>query len=203
MLLAGGAVLLEEALSGPWGYFARAFLSVAIAAMALVFVPIVSPLGSIEWKERYIARVLGFMLDDPSDLTFDFRNQLYRTEEIQALLAVYTGLTPEERRDCAILTYEYDGASAVNVLGPAIGLPRGISGNNSYYLWGPGDASGNCIIALDYDEKFLKQFFREVSVATKAPDRSGKLGNAGRPVFLCRGPVAPLRELWPEFKTFH
>src|SRR5690606_4939175 len=112
----------------------RAALPVAIAAMGLVFVPIMAPLGSLAWKEEYIARVLGFVVGDPRDLTFDFRYQLGRHEQLQDLQRVYEALDPEARANCFILTDEYDTASAVNVLGRAMGLPEAIGGNNSYYL---------------------------------------------------------------------
>ncbi|MCX5769407.1 MAG: glycosyltransferase family 39 protein, partial [Candidatus Hydrogenedentes bacterium] len=143
MLLAGGAVLLEQQISRR--PYLRASLPTAIAAMGIVFIPIVCPIGSIEWKEQYISRVLGFMLDDPSDLTFDFRYQILKQDQLDAFLNVYNCLPVTEQADCVVLAKDYGCASLVNVLGRDAGLPPGISGNNSYYLWGPQGATGRCV----------------------------------------------------------
>lgn len=200
LVIAGGAVLLERRLSGQLGNVARGMLCTGIAAMGLIFVPIMCPVGTLEWKEHYISRVLGFLVEDPTDLTFDFHYQLHRPEELTAFLSVYRELSPDDQRDCAVMTYEYDSASNVNVFGRALGLPQGISGNNSYYLWGPGSVSGNCIVAFDYKEDFLSGYFGEVRAVGEVP--TGYRGET-RPVFLCRKPKAPLSESWAYFKTYH
>lgn len=203
MLMAGGGVLLERYLVGPRMRYARVALPLAIAAMGLVFVPIACPVGSIEWKERYITRVLGFLVDDPRDLTFDFRYQRGRVEQIEAFSIVYESLDAGCRKACVILTDEYDTASAVNVLGRDMGLPQAIGGNNSYYLWGPQGATGECVIAYGYDEAFLRTCFREVRVVGEAVS-PWYLESAGvRPIYVCRMPVAPLAEMWPRFKRYY
>ena len=202
MLMAGGAVLLERQLAGRRGYHARAALTAAIVAIGLVFLPIVTPIGSLKWKEQYISQVLRFMINDPSDLTFDFRYQLGRYEQVRAFLSVYMKLAEEEKKGCVILTNEYDTASEVNVLGAEMGLPQAISGNNSYYLWGPQGATGKCTIAFGYEEGLLKTCFEEVSVVAEAPCPWYKDIDSVRPVFLCRKPVASLQQLWPRFKSY-
>jgi hypothetical protein len=199
MMLAGGAVLLEQKLRSPRR---RAALAVAITAMGVVFVPVVCPIGSIEWKEQYISRILGFMVDDASDLTFDFRYQIRRQDEMDAFLKVYNSLPEAERSECVVLTNDYGDASLVSVLGRNIGLPPAISGNNSYYLWGTQGATGQSVIAFGFDEAFLKTLFADVALAAEAPSPYRKDFGAGRPVFLCRKPTAPLGQLWPNFKLY-
>ena len=199
MLLAGGSVLLEQNLRRP---YLRASLATAIAAMGVIFVPAVCPVGSIDWKEQYISRLLGFMMDDPSDLTFDFRYQIRKQDELNAFLSVYNNLPEAERSECVVLTKEYGSASLVNVLGRGAGLPPGISGNNSYYLWGPQGATGDCVIAFGFDETLLRSLFADITVAAQAPSPYRKNFGAGRPVFLCRKPTAPLNQLWPNLKSY-
>jgi len=214
LLMAGGAVYLERRFATGRARFVRPAIAAAVAGVGLVFVPIMAPVGTLAWKEAYISRVLGFVLDDPRDLTFDFHYQLGRYEEVEAIRDVYWTLSPEAQEVAVILTDEYDTASAVNILSEpsdilgfpepmsrAPDLPRAISGNNTYYLWGPGDATGECVIALGYDEAFLKTCFGEVHVAGEAPDRMGD--GLGKPIYVCRKPVAPLEELWPRFKAYY
>jgi hypothetical protein len=192
LVIAAGAVVLERR-----AWPVRATLCTGIAAMGIIFVPIMCPVSTLDWKERYIARVLGFMLDDPRDLTFDFHNQLGRPEEIAALARIYESLPPGERAECAVLTHEYDSVSNLILFGAARGLPTAISGNNSHYLWGPQGASGNCIIALGYREEFLRGYFGEVQPVAELDTHPKKT------IHLCRKPAKPLAEGWPYFKTFH
>ncbi|MBX7260009.1 MAG: glycosyltransferase family 39 protein [Candidatus Hydrogenedentes bacterium] len=202
MLLAGGAVLLERRFDSRFRRYARVMLPAAITAMGAVFVPVVCPVGTLDWKERYISRVLGFIVDSPTELTFDFRYQLGRNEQIQAFHTIYESLDEQERGECTVLSGEYGVASEVNVLGRSMGLPLAISGNNSYYLWGPQGASGACVIAFGFDEDFLRRLFGDVRVAGEAPCPWGNEAPALRPIYLCRKPVAPLEQMWSQLKSF-
>ena len=197
MLMAGGAVHLER-----WRRPARIALSAALAGMTLFFLPMVTPVGSLEWKEQYIRKALGFLIEAPSDLTFDFRFELGRDKQIDVFQQVCEQLPEEDRRRCVILTGSYDVASEVNLLGRSRGLPEAISGANSYYLWGPRGATGDCVIAVGYDEELLRQCFDEVSVAAEMECPWITFGDPVRPVLLCRKPKAPLEQLWPKFKRY-
>ncbi len=197
MLMAGGAVFLER-----WRRPGRVALSAALAAMALLFLPMVTPVGSLEWKERYISKVIGFLIEHPSDLTFDFRFELGRREQLEVFKRVHDSLPEGDRRECVILASTYDVASQVNVLGGEMGLPPGIGGNNAYYLWGPQGASGECVIAFGYKEDLLRECFGEVTEAAEAACPWITQSDPVRPVFVCREAKAPFGELWVKFKSY-
>ena len=197
LLFAGGAVWLERRWSGFRGNVKRAVLATAIGGMGLLFVPIVAPVGTLEWKESYSERLFG----DPALLTFDFHYQLGRPEELATFKQIYAGLTPEERSKAVILTGEYDSVSALHLLGED--MPPAISGSNSHYLWGPQGATGDCLIVLGYDEALLATCFGDVQRVGELPRRSeAEDGSTTRPIYLCRKPTAPLEELWPRFKHY-
>jgi len=59
-------------------------------------------------------------------------------EMVQAVVRVYQTLTPEERAKTAIFTNNYGEAAAIDFFGPKYGLPKAISGHQSYFLWGRG-----------------------------------------------------------------
>ena len=42
----------------------------------------------------------------------------------------------------AVFGQNYGEAGAIDFYGPALGLPSALSAHNSYYLWGPGDWTG-------------------------------------------------------------
>jgi len=199
LLMAGGAVLIER----KWrGIAPRIALNAALIVVGLVLLPVFSPIGSIEWKDRYTMRVLGFILGAPTDLTFDFHNQLHRREELEAFAGVFRGLNESERAEAVILTREYDTAATVNLLGRELGLPVAISGNNTFYLWGPGGKSGETVIAFGFREQQLAAWFEDISLAATTPFLYGEHEAGGRPVYLCRKPKAPLAAQWPEIKSY-
>lgn len=197
MIYAAGAVLIGRA-----GRAVRLALPAGMIAMAVLFAPIMAPIGDVGWKDRYVSRVLGFMIDDPTDLTFDFHYQLGRDEERQAFLAAYRSLDAALQADCVILTDEYDSASNVTIFGPGEGLPPAISGSNSFYLWGPGAATGECVIAMGYDRALFEECFADVRVAGAAPPVLHRGGEAPRPIYICTGPKASFAEMWPRFKRY-
>jgi len=197
MLMAGGAVFLER-----WRLRSRLALSVALITMALVFLPMACPIGTIESKEQYIRRTLGFLVNNPAELTFDFRLQLGRQEQLEVFKQVYTNLPEEDKRGCFILTNTYDIASEVNILGRTMGLPMAISGSNSYYLWGPQNATGECLIIFGYKQELLSECFNDVTTVAEATCPWITREDPVRPVFLCRNPKAPLEKLWPKFKLY-
>ncbi len=197
MLMAGGAAFLER-----WRLPARSALSAALIAMALFFLPMTNPIGTIEAKEQHISRVLGTVVKNPADLTFDFRFQLGREEQLGVFQRVYAGIPEEDKQQCVILASTYDIASEVNVLGRKMGLPIAVGGGNSYFLWGPQGATGECVIAFGYNGDLLRECFDEVSTVAEATCPWMTSSDPVRPVLLCRKPKAPLDQLWPKLKIY-
>ncbi len=127
-------------------------------------------------------------------------------EEFVAEVArVYETLPEEDRKESVILTGDYNGAGAIDLLGKEYGLPPAISAYNNYYLWGPGDTSWNVVIALfHYDPKGrLEDMFGEVVEAGRT---SCEYTNAhsvhGSTIYVCRDPKRPIAEVWAEWKLF-
>ena len=71
-------------------------------------------------------------------------------EEIVAETAsAWNRISPAERKDCGIFAQDYGQAGAIDFLGRRYGLPRSLSGHQTWFLWGPRGYSGNCMIVLD------------------------------------------------------
>ena len=64
---------------------------------------------------------------------------------------IYASLPAEEQAVTGILTGNYGEAGAINLYGPAYGLPQAISGMNSYWLRGFGDPPPQTVIVLGID----------------------------------------------------
>lgn len=113
---------------------------------------------------------------------------------------VYHTIPAAERPGCAILAGNYGEAGAIDYYGPKLGLPKAISGHNSYFDWGPRQYTGDCVIIFgERATEFVKLFGDVRQLATISNPHAMDV-EQNVPVFLCRKPLAPLASLWPHFK---
>lgn len=113
---------------------------------------------------------------------------------------VYRELAPAERAGCAILAGNYGEAGAIDFYGPKLGLPKAISGHNSYYDWGPRKYTGDCVIVFGERSAEFTRFFGQVEQVATISNPHAMDVEQNVSVYLCRKPVAPLAALWPHFK---
>jgi hypothetical protein len=124
-------------------------------------------------------------------------------EEIVAETAVaWNRLSAEERKDevCGIFAQDYGQAGAIDFLGRSYGLPRSLSGHQSWFLWGPRGYSGNCMIVLNDSRRRLEQLWNQVEYVGTSADNPYALEKE-IPVFICRGAkFGTFAQLWPQLK---
>jgi len=144
MLLAAGAVALQEWLARLRATPARVVRAATCVALALagatsiaLGVP-VGPVNSLPWR---IARKVHDT----------FAEQIGWQEFAQRVAEVYRGLPEDERSRTAILANNYGEAGALDLYGPALGLPRVISRTNTYWYRGYGDPPPSVIIEVGND----------------------------------------------------
>lgn len=202
VFLAIGAVALEQATTGTKWRALRYAYPAAIVITGLLFVPIAMPVLTLQAKDRYVMGLLGLVLQRPGQLTDDFHAQIAWEAEVGEIAKAYEKLDDEHKAQCAILTARYEQAGAINYFGAAYGLPEAISGRNTYYLWGYQEFTGECVLAFDIPEALLRETFQEVTLAAKVSSKVDSVTSKVRNLFLCRGPVAPMKTLWPKFKRY-
>ena len=113
---------------------------------------------------------------------------------------VYYSLPEADRADCGILGGNYGEAGAIDHYGPALGLPKALSGHNSYFYWGPRGYSGACMIIFgERSGEFIK-LFADVRLAATSSSPWAMPNEQSVPVYVCRKPIAPLGILWSRFK---
>jgi hypothetical protein len=99
-----------------------------------------------------------------------------------------------------IYTTNYGRAAALQLLGR--GLPPVISGHNQYFLWGvPGRPT--VVVALGGRTEDYAANFSEVELAGRTPALpDGMPYESAVPVYLLRGPRAPVAELFKASKNY-
>jgi hypothetical protein len=106
-----------------------------------------------------------------------------------------------ERADCAIFGQNYGHAGAIDFFGPRLGLPPSISGHQSYYLWGPRNYSGNCMLVTGDRKAVLETMFESVELVGTTD--AAYAVESHIPLYLCRrAKFGTLQELWPKLKKW-
>lgn len=210
MLLAAGSVAWEARLEA-WRATAgklwpKATTLAVIVAGGLVTAPLALPLLS---PQRYVAyeKALGFTppkteVGHRGPLPQLFGDQFGWPELTAEVARIYGSLAPEERRKTSIFANNYGEAGAINFFGPRYGLPTAISGHQTYFLWGPGDATGEIVIVLQDRRERLEELCAGVEKAGEHFHPWG-MAEENRPIFLCRGLKMPFSKLWPDVKKWN
>jgi 4-amino-4-deoxy-L-arabinose transferase-like glycosyltransferase len=190
MLYAAGSVWIAQALSRLGGFLrnvARVILCAALVAdvaIAAAFTLPIAPPNSA-WAQHAF-KVNG-----------DFREEIGWPELVETVAKIRDSLPPEDRNHLGILTSNYGEAGAVNLYGPQYGLPRAISGVNSFWQRGYGDPP-QTVIALGEHLDYLEQKFVSCRLAAHSWNKFGieNEETVDHPdIFVCH----TLRQPWPEF----
>jgi hypothetical protein len=97
---------------------------------------------------------------------------------------------------------DYGQAGAIDFFRRSAGLPPAMSGDRTYFLWGPRGYSGDCMIVLDDRKEVLERYWQNVEyVGSSAPNPWAL--ETEIPVFICRTKkFASWAEVWPGLKRW-
>lgn len=161
--------------------------AVISAALALPIAPINSPL----W-------------DVTSEVHDTFTEQIGWPEFIQTVAGIYDNLPEEEKSRAGIFAAENDEAAALNLYGPQYGLPKAISGSDTFWLRGYGDPPPETLIIVGYEQAEVNSAFEQCEMAGTITNPYGVENDLRNPpnVFVCRGQRWPWPELWNKAKRY-
>jgi hypothetical protein len=204
-LFAAGGVTIERWAAGR----PRRRIAIASAAFvtAAVFVPIALPVLTLPAYMRYEA-FIGLSRPMPPNGERRLSNPLYADQlgwkaMTQTVALAYHSIPQPQRAQTAVFADRYAYAGALDLYGPRYGLPRAISPNNQYYLWGVRGYTGASMLAVgatDYP-LLLRAFGSVRQIAVYRNDYRWVL-EGPLPIYLCTHPRAPLQAMWPIFKYY-
>jgi hypothetical protein len=190
MLYAAGVVSCEAWLRRfrpAWRVSVIAAFSVAlllnIALVAAFFLPL-APINSRWWDAA-----VKFNGDLPEEIGWP--------ELAQTVGQIRDSLSPEERAQVKILAGNYGEAGAINLYGPAVGLPPVICPTNSFWERGYGNPPPEILIVLGSSADDLAGKFDSCQLVGHITNRkrvANEETSDHADIFLCRH----LREPWPE-----
>src|SRR5208337_205835 len=158
MLLAAGAVVEERwqasmsaGRARVWRGFTFAALAVGGVLTAAVLLPM-APVNSGWW--RVAVATNG-----------DFREEIGWPELVAEVARIRDSLPADERATVAVLGANYGESGAIDMYGAAYGLPKAISGVNSYWARGYGDPSPQTLIVLGLSAHYVNELFQSCELA--------------------------------------
>jgi 4-amino-4-deoxy-L-arabinose transferase-like glycosyltransferase len=220
VFLAGGAVSLERfvaARSGDrtwhrgWQWVKVVYPALLVVGM-LVGLPFTLPVLPVEKFIEY-EKLLGLIPKAEERSSVGELPQFYADqfgwEELAATVAkIYNTLTPEEQKQCVIFVRNYGEAGAIDFFGKKYGLPPALCAHNSYWMWGPGERTGNIAIILGHDRLLqdnlndLNRRYTHVELAGTTESKYSMPYENGRLLFLCREMNTTFQLLWPEERFY-
>jgi len=195
VLIAGGSVMLAKLLNGvrpPWPRVVYSAQWTAIAIGGVVFALLVmpvAPIGSELWKIT-------------SKLHDQFREEIGWPELADSVAKVYRSLPEQERAHTGILTGNYGEGGALNLYGPAVGLPHAMSLTNSFWYRGYDPRLPDIVILTGFNLEQAKRLFESCVVAAKNTNPYDVENEESRDhphILLCRN----LRMTWQEYWEGH
>ena len=197
MLIAAGAVVwqgridklpVQKARRAVGTTWAEIVIGAVISgALALPIAPINSPLWNITSKVHDT-----------------FTEQIGWPEMIKTVAGIYADLPDEEKVQAGILTGENDEAAALNLYGGEYGLPKAISGSDTFFLRGYGNPPPETLIVFGFTQENVNSLFEQCSVAGTVTNPYGVKNDLSDPpnIFVCRSPRLPWSELWNRLQRY-
>jgi hypothetical protein len=197
MLLAAGCVWLGGALARlrprakAAAWTAVAVVGVAACASTLLIALPAAPIGSAGWR-------ISARFHD------NFAEQIGWPELTADVARIYRALPPAERARTAIYANNYGEAGAIERYGTRYGLPPAISGVNSFWYRGYGDAPPLTVIVLGDDDAGISDTpadCRRVGLV-RVPHGVENEESSHPNIYLCRNLRFDWAKAWPRMRTF-
>ncbi len=102
----------------------------------------------------------------------------------------------------SIYTGAYAEAGALDLYGGPYHLPPVISAHNSFWTWGPGDASDTRVLVVDALGQLSQHFTNCRQLAVFNPPDQVKNNWNDIPIGVCTGPAGSWDTLWPSLKHY-
>jgi hypothetical protein len=202
-LLAAGAAVIERWLAKRWMKTAIVLVLLAGGALTAPFgMPLLPVDTFIQYQNSLGIRPASGERYAEGQLPFFFTNMFGWKKLAATVDAVYHSLPLEERVNCGIWGQNYMLAGAIDFYGGQFGLPRAISGHNSYWLWGTLGYTGKVMIVLGINADTLKKYFGEVIERARFRDEYIQPIYNDLAIFVVRKPKRPLASLWPGIKSY-
>jgi hypothetical protein len=212
VLLAAGAVFVEQLFrQHSWNWVKPAYGGLMLVWTVFI-IPFALPVLPVEQFIAY-EKALGVTpkAEERSSLgplPQGYADEFGWEEMVAGVANVYETLTPKEKAQCVIYVRNYGEAGAIDFFGKQYGLPGALCGHNNYWLWGPGEKTGDVAIILGTSRNLqenltdLQRAYEHVEPVFTTKCSLCMPYENGRQFFLCRGMKTTIQKIWPGEKHY-
>jgi 4-amino-4-deoxy-L-arabinose transferase-like glycosyltransferase len=198
MLAAGGAVWWEGRLARMvsqrgariWRWATWTVFSAFATLLIATELPI-APLGSAWW-------------DVISKSNAELKSEVGWPELAQQVAKAYSSIPDSEKAHAAILAASSGEIGAIDLYGPAYGLPRVISGFDSYWQYGYGNPPPTTVLVVGFDSDLLVNFqdCKLIAPITTPFNIQNDEATSHSSIYLCHKLSIPWPVFWQHFQYF-
>ena len=206
MFAAGGVQFERLTDRARWKWVRPVYAAVMLFAGCLIaptIIPVLPVKMYIAYSQRLGIQQQKFENQPMSELPQIYADMFGWEDRVKIVAHYFHSLPPQEQRVTAIGAPDYGQAGAVDLFGPKYGLPKSISTNNNYWIWGPRDYHGESVILMNEDspEKY-RDLCASLTLVAQPSDPYSR-PDANRPIYHCRGLKTDLQALWPKLKGWN
>ncbi len=206
-LIAGGCALLGKWIPDRKWLWLKTLVVCVFVFVGIKLLPLFIPLFSPEKLVHYYKifnKYTGQVKTENSEISVLPQTMADRfgwDELVRDIAEVYHSLPAEDQKKCTIFGGSYGAAGAVDLMGGQYGLPKAVSGHLSYYIWGPGDNTGEILITAGVKSVQLRSFYEEITLAKEFYNPYTMPRN-NVPIYICRKPNMNIQEAWKYIKNY-
>jgi 4-amino-4-deoxy-L-arabinose transferase-like glycosyltransferase len=194
---AAAIIALNRWLRGTWFTLAT--------ANALFVLPLTLPILSPDGLSRYLAKTHIHIAPNEraaigAPITQVFSDEFGWRQLAAAVTATYATLPASDRAATGIFAWNYGEASAIDFfISPAL-LPRAMSAEDQFYLWGPDANAPRNLILVNVDRAVWLPYCTWLEQAATFGTPFAMPYENNRPIYFCRGLSKPLADIWSQLK---
>lgn len=208
VLFAAGATIVSgwgvgrRRLMVRWGVVV---LLLGFGALALPFgLPFLPPAQMARYAARAgLTSTVTTNYGERLPLPQDYADMLGWKEMVTTVAEVYHALPERERAAAVVVGDNYGEAGALDLYGPALGLPPAISSAGSYWFFGPGTLPGEVVVTLGEEPEGLHQFADSIVVAAEITNPWAVPEEQQLKVLVARRPKTTVQAVWPLLSERH
>jgi hypothetical protein len=211
MLLAAGGVAIDQSLqSRKWARGSMwpkattiAYVFFAGAVLVPAILPFLPPEQLIAYQRRLGMTSPKTEVRHEGPLEQRLGDQFGWPELVADVAKIYNSLPPAERVKTGIFASNYGEAGALNLFGPAYGLPPPICAHQNHFFWGPPEPEPENLIWLQWGRRGVEDHCLSVEKVGEHFHPWG-MAEENRPIYMCRGLRHTIAEYWtPDFKHWN
>jgi len=205
MLFAAGAVGVEGWTANRVRVL-RPIWMVALIAWGAFFAPVALPILSPETYIEYTHRTHLAPPQIEHQRTGPLGQQIYADmfgwdEMAREIGRAYASLPADVRAKTGIVAHGFGEAGAVDFFGPKYGLPSAISGHQTYWIWGPGNYTGESLLFAGDSGDRVRELCENVDVVGRVHHPYSREDEHFN-IYWCHPLRWNLQEIWPQAKHF-